>query len=175
MENNGDLRLVGKRGRAEDGGPTLRRMSKDELKEFVLAFCDGHVYSSNHIEQRHVYRDGTFNQEGWAQDVRICFLPIAMGALDTAVEPPEPPDPLDWDAQEEYEEKLKSIKAINDTYFKAMTSQLGIVWEYNDKSLPRGVNGMPMFMSCRFMHKDDWERVIPAIRAEKERRESIEI
>lgn len=52
---------------------------------------------------------------------------------------------------------------------------LGMVWEYNNKALPRCINGYPMFTSCRMMHKDDWKRAFEAINKEKERRESIEV
>lgn len=162
MENNGTKAMI-------------PRMDQEELKQFVLGFCDGHVYSSNHIEQRHVRQDGSFNAEGWASDVQMCFLPVAFGCLNDVVEPPEAPDPLDWDEHEEHEEKMEVIEKINEAYFKAVTSQLGIIWEHHNKSLPRGVNGMPMFMSCRLMHKDDWERALTAIRAEWKRRDSIEI
>ena len=33
---------------------------------------------------------------------------------------------------------------------------LGNVIEDIDKAGPRGINGYPMFMSCRLVHKDDW-------------------
>jgi hypothetical protein len=150
-------------------------MGEEEIKEFVLSFCDGGVYSSNHIEQRHVRHDGSFNDEGWANDVRMCFLPVAFGCLNDVVKPPEEPEPLDWDAEEEYEEKKAVVEKINETYFKAVTAQLGIIWEWERKSLPRGINGMPMFMSCKLMHKDDWSRALKAIRAEWKRREDIQV
>ena len=157
------------------GNNFIPRMEVNELKEFVLAFCDGGVYSSNHIEQRHVRHDGTFNEGGWADDVRMCFLPVAFGCLNDVVKPPEEPEPFDWDGEEEYEQKKEVVEKINETYFKAVTAQLGIIWEWERKSLPRGINGMPMFMSCKLMHKDDWSRALTAIRAEWKRRENIQV
>jgi hypothetical protein len=42
---------------------------------------------------------------------------------------------------------------------------IGAFYEYNDKALPRGVNGYPMFMSVRWLTKEDYKRV----RAEERR------
>lgn len=35
--------------------------------------------------------------------------------------------------------------------------QLGMFYEYMDKAGPRSVNGYPMFMSVKIMHRDDLE------------------
>ena len=37
-----------------------------------------------------------------------------------------------------------------------VTKDLGIIWEYLSKAGPCAINGYPMFLSARFMHKDDW-------------------
>ena len=37
---------------------------------------------------------------------------------------------------------------------------VGLVYEYMDKAGERGINGLPMFMSCKFIHKDDLPIVI---------------
>ena len=42
---------------------------------------------------------------------------------------------------------------------------IGVVWEYYSEAVPMGINGYPMFMSCRFMHKLDWERAVSAVSA----------
>lgn len=52
---------------------------------------------------------------------------------------------------------------------------IGLIFEYLDQALPRGINGRPMFTSCRFMGKPDWERARQAIIREEERRGSIEV
>ena len=33
---------------------------------------------------------------------------------------------------------------------------VGLIWEYLSKAGSRSINGMPMFVSCNIMHKDDW-------------------
>ena len=38
-------------------------------------------------------------------------------------------------------------------------SQIGIIWEYLSAAGPLSVNGQPMFLSCRIMHRDDWKIV----------------
>ncbi len=53
--------------------------------------------------------------------------------------------------------------------------QIGMIYEYYHKALPRGINGLPFFTSCRVMHIDDWKRAKKVIDAEVERRKSIEL
>ncbi len=36
---------------------------------------------------------------------------------------------------------------------------LGNVIEEYDKASPRSINGWPMFMSCQFIHKEDWTEI----------------
>lgn len=38
--------------------------------------------------------------------------------------------------------------------------QIGNVYEWLDKAGERGINGFPMFLSCKLAHKDDWLAVI---------------
>jgi hypothetical protein len=38
--------------------------------------------------------------------------------------------------------------------------QIGVVYEEWDKAGPRTVNGMPIFMSCQLIHKDDWSEIV---------------
>ena len=40
-------------------------------------------------------------------------------------------------------------------------------------AMPRGINGYPMFGSVRLIHKDDWERISPAVRREQDRAQSL--
>jgi hypothetical protein len=37
--------------------------------------------------------------------------------------------------------------------------QIGAIIEYLDKAGERSINGYPIFMSCRVVHKDDWAQV----------------
>ena len=53
--------------------------------------------------------------------------------------------------------------------------QIGVVWEYTDKALPRSPNGLPMFPSMRVMHIDDWKRAYPVIIQEQERMKDLDL
>jgi len=64
--------------------------------------------------------------------------------------------------------------AISD-WSKDRIASIGRIYEYFDAAGPRAVNGFPMFTSVRFLHKEDWERVLPAIEKEAKRRSEIEI
>ncbi len=49
--------------------------------------------------------------------------------------------------------------------------QIGCFYEYLSAAGPRAINGMPMFLSVRFMHRDDCERCFDAIDRELDRRD----
>lgn len=38
--------------------------------------------------------------------------------------------------------------------------QIGCVFEWMDKAGERGINGYPMFLSCRVAHVDDWTQIV---------------
>lgn len=38
-------------------------------------------------------------------------------------------------------------------------TNLGMIYEYEDKAMPRSINGYPIFMSCHFLNTDDTEKV----------------
>jgi hypothetical protein len=52
---------------------------------------------------------------------------------------------------------------------------IGIIWEKLSAAQTRSVNNYPMFFSCRCMHKDDCNKVGPALLAEAKRRENIKV
>ena len=58
---------------------------------------------------------------------------------------------------------------------KEVLDRIGMVWEWMSEAGPRGVNNLPIFTSCRLMHKIDWERAHSAILKELERRKNIEL
>jgi hypothetical protein len=62
-----------------------------------------------------------------------------------------------------------AITAIE--FSDAAREDVGTIWEYFDKSLPRGVNGYPMFTSLRIMCKADWRRATAAINKILEKRQ----
>lgn len=48
-------------------------------------------------------------------------------------------------------------------YSKTDLENIGLIWEYTNKGGPLAVNGMPVFLSLRVMHKKDWIRAHAAI------------
>lgn len=64
---------------------------------------------------------------------------------------------------------------LHDEWFREHTEQIGVIWEYLAQAGPRSINGMPMFFSCRFMHREDWQRALAAYERERERMDSLEV
>ena len=60
-------------------------------------------------------------------------------------------------------------------YHKDSLHILGIFYEDMSKALPQGINGNPIFTSCKMMHTLDWARARKAILLEQERQKTIEI
>lgn len=112
-------------------GVDVPRMTTDELTQFVLNYCDGHLFTSADIRPSGESLIGTI------------FMPLAFGAF--------------GDRSKSYFEKI------------------GIIWEHISAAGPRSINGYPMFMSMRIMHKDDWTRAHAAIRTELDRRKNIKV
>lgn len=67
--------------------------------------------------------------------------------------------------------KFGALKGIS----KKDRNNIGILWQWIARALPRGVNGFPIFTSAQLMSKADWERASKAIGKEQERRKSIEV
>ena len=150
--------------------PVPAKMSDKDIKEYVLAVLENRVFSSAHLSEY--------------DDIGMVFLPIAFGGLGPQMpEFPERPAeiPDDWTPAQfdEYPAKRKALMEMvegeigkaREHYFK----HLGGVWEYMDKALPRGINGLPCFMSMRLMHIDDWNRANKVIKKEMDRRETLEV
>jgi hypothetical protein len=81
------------------------------------------------------------------------------------------------DAFYEFEERLESYKQKWIKSYDEQWVDLGLIWEWVDSrnALARGINGMPMFLSCRLMHIDDWKRAQKAIEAEQKRMENLQV
>lgn len=45
---------------------------------------------------------------------------------------------------------------------------IGAVYEEMHRALPRGINGYPMFMSCKFVHVNDVERLAEMVARKQE-------
>jgi hypothetical protein len=111
----------------------IARMSEEDMLRFVLDWCDGRIFSDQHVQQRAPHR--------WEETMALVFMPLAFGAS------------ANW-----------TVEAC---------SQLGIIYEYTDKALPRAINGMPCFLSMHVMHREDWMKCADAIERERKRRQEI--
>jgi len=106
-----------------------KRMSDGSLRQFVLDYCAGRVFTSRDLHQ--------------PKDAPMVFLLF-----------------IHPDAQ---------------AILKQAEDQLGLIWAHMSEALPRAINGMPQFLGCHLMHKDDWARAQAAIEREVKRREGIEV
>ncbi len=60
-------------------------------------------------------------------------------------------------------------------YNPSSLGNIGLFYEYLSQSLPREINGYPMFTSVRLMSREDWDRARKAIVREQERLKTIEV
>ena len=148
----------------------MKRMTDEELRQFVADALSNRIFSSGLLRDH--------------EDPGMVFLPLKFGCLVPEVpEVPEPPEtiPEDWTVEEfeGYPAKYEALKAQRDALveklYKATLDEIGCFWEYMNKALPRGINGLPMFMSVRIMHKDDWARALKAILKEQERLKTLDV
>lgn len=79
------------------------------------------------------------------------------------------------EALEVYEAAMVRFKEENVKAHVEWTRDVGILYENYSEAMPRGVNGYPMFMSFRILHKDDWAIVKTAVSREQKRRQSEDL
>ena len=146
------------------------RMTEDELKKFVADALANRIFSSGQLHAN--------------EDPGMVFLPLKFGCLAPDVpEVPKPPEtiPDDWTPEQfedypaKYEKLAAKREALCEKIFEKTLADIGCFWEYMDKALPRGINGLPCFMSVHIMHKDDWSRALKAIVREQDRMKNIEV
>lgn len=106
-----------------------RRMSDNEIRTFVLGYCDGRIFTSADVEDPKL--------------IPVVFMPVALGAFDS------------WSIDE--------------------CEQIGLFWELTSVAGPGTINGYPMFLTARVMHREDWERARTAILIEVRRRMDIPV
>lgn len=79
------------------------------------------------------------------------------------------------EALEVYEAAMVRFKEESLKAHVEWTRDVGILYENYSEAMPRGVNGYPMFMSFRILHKDDWAIVKAAVSREQKRRQSEDL
>ena len=68
-----------------------------------------------------------------------------------------------------------ALGMFSDYTRESIGRNLGLIYEEYSQAMPMAVNGLPMFVSCRLMHKLDWDRARKVIHAEMDRRKNIEL
>ena len=123
----------------------LKRLTEDELREFVDGFIDGRIFAAAHLPPRERIRL-----------MPVVFAPIMLGVLDRM-----PPDVLDqlgmvWEWTD---------KAINPVTIKS--DRHTILPDHSVINMMRTLcaqKKVPHFSSMRVMHADDWALAVKAIR-----------
>jgi hypothetical protein len=88
-----------------------------------------------------------------------------------------------WEQREtDFDKRLaeaRATNAISQAAHKGFTctrlQNIGVLYEYQSKAMPRSINGFPMFMSCCILTRAEWDRVRPAINRELDRRKNMEL
>ena len=150
----------------------IKKMTPDEKKEFIRGCIQGQIFTSSMVPDHE-----------WVRMVPHIFMPVAFGCLSVDLPEPSIPDEIPEDMSVDEFDRLHSEKdeisakyeALREKIDQAYIAQLGVVWEWYDKSLPRGINGYPIFMSCRMMHKEDWEEVLPILQEKQRQLDDIDL
>lgn len=63
-----------------------------------------------------------------------------------------------------WERKMAEDDAVKKGFMTQYSSGVGCVWEYDSKAIPgRAINRYPIFLSCRLMNKNDFQRALRAM------------
>lgn len=82
----------------------------------------------------------------------------------------------DWEEGEEgLRNRVAAWEKSRDEWNKSITEDLGVLYAYMKDAGPRAVNGYPVFFSCSYLHKKDWELVRNGIAKEIERQKDIDL
>lgn len=72
----------------------------------------------------------------------------------------------------EHEARLTEWEGVRKRVLRWWARDLGVIYEQMSAAGPRAVNGYPIFMSLRFMHREDWKLAFDAYEKEVARRKS---
>ena len=130
----------------------------DELKTIARDIIDEKIFTDRHLGQDAGYM------------VQMVFMPVMlMGptANTTGVEDEVAKKRIEL----EYEVSRRDVET---KYYEQYLKEIGMIYEYMDKAMPRGINGYPIFGSCGFLSIDDYERMIVFYKKYKELKEEME-
>lgn len=63
---------------------------------------------------------------------------------------------------------------LEQEHYENWVKEIGMIYENMSEALPRGINGYPMFMSCKFLDRKDTKKVIDFYNQYKEIREKAD-
>ncbi len=76
--------------------------------------------------------------------------------------------------QNKYEEDVKLYDLAYKMYQEEYLKSIGFIYEFLSQAMPRGINGGPMFMSARFLNREDSEKMFKYYEQYKEIREKAD-
>ena len=128
--------------------------SDDELKEIAKALYNNKIFSNLHMDNQN------------SMTIGMVFMPLFMMGS------------ISWPNDESRESKvirllLEDKEAGYKKRYQKWLSEVGFIFEYYDESMPRSINGMPIFASCRFLSKTDAQRMMDFYNKYKELQDSI--
>lgn len=140
--------------------------SDDELKQIAKDLYNGLIFCDRHCRQN---------------EVSMVFMILMLMGPQSPSNPSKDTDTqgrrdnLIYDLiQKEQDQKLYEYEL--EVYNKDYLTQIGLVYEYlNSPNIsPRSINGMPSFMSCRFLSRDEAKKTFEYYEQYKEIREKAD-
>jgi len=126
----------------------------EELKDIAKALYHNKIFSNLHMD--------TSN----SMTIGMVFMPLFMMGS------------ISWPSDESRESKvvrllLEDKEVGYKKRYRKWLNDVGFIYEYYTESMPRSVNGMPIFSSCRFMSKSDAQKMIDLYNKYKEIQDNI--
>lgn len=143
----------------------LPRMSRDDLKAFVQGVLQNSIFTTDHIKTRPEWSCACEGSRfgGHKPPADVC------PRCEHAFERRDVPD-IEWGLV-----FVPLAFGVLADWTKEQLDKVGCLWAYNREALPRGVNGYPMFMNMRLMHREDWLKAEKVIRRESRRLNEIDM
>lgn len=144
---------------------TVGRMSKKDLKEFVVGVLENRIFTSHQIKGWVKYECPECKMRLAEEMLNGCprcgLAPVPVVTYE--VEPEMVFLPLAW-AEGKFREFLKEN-----------AEDIGGFWGPLSSALPRGFNGYPMLMEMSIVHKNDWAKAHCVIQQELRRRDELDL
>lgn len=146
-------------------------LTQEEMKILVKDVYDAKIFTSLHVRGYDMHL------------ISMIFMPMVfIGASPTEPDFPTPVGNvrkdrknklLHLDALENWRKELKEWQ--DETPVRnAFIENIGMLYEDNSQAGPRGINGYPIFMSCKIVSKEDTDRFIEMYNKYVKMREDFE-